>query len=72
MCYTIYIEFRYERYRYLSSLFERGECIMTFTNKTIDYRVTLDTKLNLFIVFSKNMMKPKWQPVLQSKMQYMN
>lgn len=27
---------------------------MTFTNKTIDYRVTLDTNLNLFIVFSKN------------------
>ncbi len=44
---------------------------MTFTNKTIDYRVTLDTNLNLFIVFLK-MMKPKWQPVLQSKMQYMN
>lgn len=54
MCYTIYIEFRYERYRYLSSLFERGACNMTFTNKTIDYRVTLDTNLNLFIVFSKN------------------
>ncbi|EOH75263.1 MULTISPECIES: hypothetical protein [Enterococcus] len=27
---------------------------MTFTNKKLEYRVTLDTDLNLFIVFDKN------------------
>jgi hypothetical protein len=26
---------------------------MTFNNKQLEYRVTLDTELNLFIVFSK-------------------
>ncbi|MBO0477962.1 hypothetical protein DOK76_12885 [Vagococcus sp. DIV0080] len=26
---------------------------MTFNNKKLEYRVTLDTELNLFIVFSK-------------------
>ncbi|MGX7014653.1 hypothetical protein [Vagococcus silagei] len=26
---------------------------MTFNNKKLEYRVTLDTNLNLFIVFSK-------------------
>ncbi|MEG0256378.1 MULTISPECIES: hypothetical protein [Vagococcus] len=27
---------------------------MTFNNKQLEYRVTLDTELNLFVVFSKN------------------
>lgn len=27
---------------------------MTFTNKKLEYRVTLDTELNLFIVIDKN------------------
>lgn len=27
---------------------------MTFNNKNLEYRVTLDTDLNLFIVFAKN------------------
>lgn len=27
---------------------------MTFTNKTLEYRVTLNTDLNLFVVFDKN------------------
>lgn len=33
---------------------QKGECIMTFNNKQLEYRVTLDTELNLFIVISKN------------------
>lgn len=37
----------------LSSLIEKGECFMTFTNNNLEYRVTLDTNLNLFIVFDK-------------------
>lgn len=27
---------------------------MTFNNKQLEYRVTLDTELNLFIVFAKD------------------
>ncbi|MHC5229215.1 hypothetical protein ACYSNW_13115 [Enterococcus sp. LJL99] len=27
---------------------------MTFNNKKLEYRVTLDTNLNLFVVFAKN------------------
>lgn len=27
---------------------------MTFNNKKMEYRVTLDTNLNLFVVFSKD------------------
>lgn len=33
---------------------EKGECHMTFYNNKLEYRVTLDTELNLFIVFDKH------------------
>ena len=33
---------------------EKGECYMTFYNNKLEYRVTLDTELNLFIVFDKH------------------
>ncbi|EPH95629.1 hypothetical protein D920_02359 [Enterococcus faecalis 13-SD-W-01] len=33
---------------------QKGECPMTFYNKELEYRVTLDTKMNMFIVFNKN------------------
>ena len=46
------MEFRYQRDRCLSSLQER-RMAMTFYNKDIQYRVTLDTDLNLFVVFDK-------------------
>lgn len=52
MVYSL-MEFRYERFSCLSSLIEKGECYMTFTNNKLEYRVTLDTNLNLFIVFDK-------------------
>lgn len=47
------MEFRYQRDRCLSSLQER-RMTMTFDNKNMQYRVTLNTDLNLFIVFDKN------------------
>lgn len=46
------MEFRYERYRYLSLKLER-RMNMTFYNNQLEYRVTLNTELNLFIVFDK-------------------
>ena len=32
----------------------KGDFIMVFTNKTLQYRVTLDTDTNIFIVFDAN------------------
>ena len=47
------MEFSYELFSGLASLMEKGECSITFTNNKLEYRVTLDTNLNLFIVFDK-------------------
>ncbi len=49
---NLFMEFRYERYRCLSSKQER-RMTMTFYNNQLEYRVTLNTELNLFIVFDK-------------------
>lgn len=46
------MEFRYQRDSCLSQQKER-RMIMTFYNTDLQYRVTLDTDLNLFIVFDK-------------------
>lgn len=32
----------------------RGEFIMVFNNQAIQYRITLDTEANIFIVFDAN------------------
>ena len=47
------MEFRYQRNSCLSSHKER-RMIITFDNTNMQYRVTLNTDLNLFIVFDKN------------------